>query len=170
MFDTTDVLKFLLSFFLIFPFVTLIHLSGHVFFVAIFGGNEKKIVIGCGHRLFSFWKIEIRKFYFWNGSCEFKSLKYDNRFTNIFIYLGGALFNLCSIFLINGLINGGVLENSVFWSQFIYFSFYVLFFSLFPMNFSDGSPSDGKAAVLALNHAHGEKFTDDIHIRKPEVH
>ncbi|WP_232732376.1 hypothetical protein [Bacillus sp. mrc49] len=79
-------MKFLFSFFLIMPIVTLIHLSGHIFFVTIFGGVEKKIVIGCGNKLFSFLNIEVRKYYFWNGACEFKGLKHDNRLTNMLIY------------------------------------------------------------------------------------
>ncbi|WML48131.1 hypothetical protein RCG23_23095 [Neobacillus sp. PS3-34] len=168
MLDIADIIKFFISFFLILPIVTFIHLSGHIFFVSIFGGTERKIIIGCGKKLFSLGKIEVRKYYFWNGSCEFKSLIYDNRISNTLIYLGGSLFNFVGIFVIYSLISFGVLEGSIFWYQFIYFSFYIMFFSLFPMNFSDGSPSDGKAAVLFLKNEHEDKFTDDIQIRKNE--
>lgn len=165
MFGTVDVFKFVISFFLIFPITTFIHLSGHIFFVAVFGGTEKKMIIGCGNKLFSFRRIEIRKFYFWNGACEFKTLKYDNRVTNMFIYIGGALFNLISMIVVNSLVQMGIFKESVFTSQFIYFSFYVLFFSLFPMSFQNGSPSDGKAAVLSLKKQHDDKITDDIQIK-----
>ncbi|GHI00967.1 hypothetical protein [Neobacillus kokaensis] len=168
MFGFADIIKFLISFFVILPIVTLIHLSGHIFFVTLFGGLEKKIVIGCGTKVFSFWNIEIRKYYFWNGACEFKSLRHDNRFTNTLIYLGGSLFNLTSIFLVNALISQGILDTSVFWYQFVYFSFYILFLSLFPMYFSDGSPSDGKAAVLTLKNQHEKKISDDIQFMKME--
>ncbi len=41
-------------------------------------------------------------------------------------------------------------------------------FSLFPMYFSDGSPSDGKAAVLTLKNQHEKKISDDIQFRKIE--
>jgi hypothetical protein len=170
MFVIADIIKFLISFFVILPIVTLIHLSGHVFFVTLFRGLEKKIIIGCGAMVFSFWNIEVRKYYFWNGACEFKSLRHDNRVTNTLIYLGGSLFNLLSIFLVHALISQGVLDKSVFWSQFTYFSFYILFFSLFPMYFSDGSPSDGKAAVLALKNQDEKKISDDIKFRKMEEH
>lgn len=166
MFGASDVLKFLISFFLILPIVTFVHLAGHIFFVTIFGGTKRRIVIGSGTKLFSFWNIEIRKYYFWNGACEFETLKYDNQFTNSLIYLGGSLFNLASIFIVNFLIRQQILEVSVFWYQFIYFSFYILFFSLFPMYFADGSPSDGKAVILALKNENKDKITDDIQIRK----
>ncbi|NHM33989.1 hypothetical protein [Neobacillus terrae] len=165
MFKIVDIIQFLISFFLIFPMVNFIHLCGHIFFATIFGGIEKKIVIGCGNKLFSIWRIELRKYYFWNGSCEFSSLKYDNRWTNTFIYLGGAIFNLLSMFFVNTLIYQGILNFSVFWKQFIYFSFYVLFFSIFPMSFSDGSPSDGKAVVLSVKKQHKDKITGDIQIK-----
>ncbi|WP_199478362.1 hypothetical protein [Peribacillus saganii] len=166
MFGISDVFKFLISFFIIFPIVTFIHLSGHIFFVTIFGGTQKKIVIGCGNKLFSFFQVEVRKYYFWNGACEFKSIKYDNRITNTLIYLGGALFNVTSIFLINGLVFLGMMNKSVIVYQFIYFSFYVLFFSLFPMHFADGTPSDGKAAILSLKNHYNDKITGDITLRK----
>ena len=169
MFEFADIVKFLLSFFVILPIVTLIHLGGHVFFVTLFGASEKKIVIGCGKKVLSFWNIEVRKYYFWNGACEFKSLRHDNRLTNTFIYLGGALFNLAGIFVVHALISQGILVKSVFWYQFIYFSFYMFFFSLFPMYFSDGSPSDGKAAVLTLKNQHEKKISDDIQFMKMEV-
>ena len=61
MFGFAYIIKFLISFFVILPIVTLIHLSGHVFFVMLFGGSEKKIIIGCGPIVFSFWNIEVRK-------------------------------------------------------------------------------------------------------------
>jgi hypothetical protein len=168
MFGFADIIKFLISFFVILPIVTLIHLSGHVFLVTLFRGSEKKIIIGCGPMVYSFWNIEVRKYYFWNGACEFKSLRHDNRVTNTLIYLGGSLFNLISIFLVHALISQGILDTSIFWSQFTYFSFYILFFSLFPMYFSDGSPSDGKAAVLALKNQDEKKISDDIQFRKME--
>ncbi|WP_180960365.1 hypothetical protein [Neobacillus cucumis] len=168
MFGFADVIKFLISFFVILPIVTLIHLCGHIFFVTLFGGSEKKIAIGCGTMVFSFWNIEVRRYYFWNGACEFKTLKHDNRVTNTFIYLGGSLFNLAGIFLVHALISQGILVKSVFWYQFIYFSFYMLFFSLFPMYFSDGSPSDGKAALLTLKNQHEKKISDDILFLKIE--
>lgn len=168
MFGLTDIVKFLFSFFLIMPIITLIHLSGHIFFVSIFGGTEKKIYIGCGKKLFSFLTVEVRKYYFWNGSCEFKNLKHDNRFTNMMIYIGGSLFNLISMLLVYSLIYQDIIEGSVVWYQFIYFSFYIMFFSLFPMYFADGSPSDGKAAGLALKNQLEEKVTDDLFVKKQD--
>lgn len=166
MFGLSDIIKFLFSFFLILPVVTLIHLGGHLFFVTLFGGTEKKILIGCGDKLFSFFNVEIRKYYFWNGHCEFKGLKYDNKFTNMLIYLGGAIFNLISMLVIYSLVYQDILERSVIWYQFIYFSFYIMFFSLFPMYFSDGSPSDGKAAELTLKNKLKDKVTDDVVVKK----
>jgi hypothetical protein len=43
-----------------------------------------------------------------------------------------------------------------------------MFFSLFPMYFSDGSPSDGKAAELALRNKLEDRVTDDIFVKKME--
>ncbi|OIK11697.1 hypothetical protein [Bacillus sp. MUM 13] len=163
-----DIIKFLVSFFLIFPIVTMIHLMGHLFFVTIFGGSKKRLIIGSGNLLFSFGKVEIRKYYFWNGACKFHQLKFDNRFTNTLIYLGGSIFNFAGMYTVSSLKYAHILDSSVIMDQFIYFSFYVLFFSLFPMYFNDGSPSDGKAAILALKKKHDDKYTGDILITQIE--
>jgi hypothetical protein len=144
-FGFDDFIKFMQAFFIVLPIVTLIHVAGHVFFAGIFGGKGLKVIIGCGKNLFSFKYLEVKRFYFWYSGCEFQSLKYENKISLSFIYLGGTLFNLISIFLINYLIGSGVLEASLLWYQFIYFSFYFVFFALFPMDFPDGNPSDGKA-------------------------
>ncbi|WP_340372327.1 hypothetical protein [Peribacillus sp. FSL E2-0218] len=88
--------------------------------------------------------------------------------TNMLIYLGGSIFNLVSMLTVYSLVYQNILESSVIWYQFIYFSFYIMFFSLFPMYFSDGSPSDGKAAELALRNKLEDKVTDDIFVKKIE--
>lgn len=162
MFGFNDFWKFFLAFFFIYPVVTIIHLSGHLFFVTIFGGKEKKVVIGHGKRLFSFWKFEIRQFYFWAGGCEFKQIKYNNRVTNTFNFLGGAIFNALSIAVVNILIYMRVLEPSVWWYQFVYFSFISLFWSLFPMYYPSGTPSDGKAVWLLWKNEIKDKSSDDL--------
>jgi hypothetical protein len=58
-----------------------------------------------------------------------------------------------------------IFKESVFTSQFIYFSFLCPVFLVVPMSFQNGSPSDGKAAVLSLKKQHKDKITDDIQIK-----
>ncbi len=166
MFGIYDVWKFLLAFFLILPVVTFIHLIGHIFFVKLFGGKGVRIVIGCGTKLYTLGKIEIRKFYFGSGGCEFSYLKFENRLTHSLIFLGGSLFNLLSLILVNTLVKTKTLEVSMFWDQFIYFSFYFIFFSLFPMDDPAGLPSDGKAAYLLWKKKMKNKATDDCQYNK----
>lgn len=162
MFGFNDFWKFFSAFFLIFPIVTIIHLLGHLFFVTIFGGKEKKIVVGCGKILLSLWKLEIRTFYFWSGGCEFKKLSYNNRFSTTLIFLGGSIFNLGSILLINLLIAGKYIESNAWSYQFQYFSFNTMFFALFPMDFPNGTPSDGRAVWLLWKNRIKNKQSDDL--------
>ncbi|WP_409290156.1 hypothetical protein [Peribacillus sp. SCS-37] len=168
MFGPNDFWKFFSAFFLIFPMVTLIHLSGHIFFVALFGGKDKKIVVGCGKVLFSFWKLEFRTFYFWSGGCEFTSLRWNNQITNSLIFLGGALFNLLSIMVTNFLITSNYMEANVWTYQFQYFSFNTMFFALFPMDFPNGTPSDGRALWLLWKHHQSKYQTDDLIFKAEE--
>lgn len=167
-FGWDDVFKFIISFFVIFPIVTIIHLAGHIFFVTISGGSEKKIILGFGKKLFSFWNIEVRQFYFMNGGCEFVKLRWDTKLSNSLIFLGGSCFNILSILLVNGLIKLDYMEPATFWYQFIYFSFYVVFFSLFPVHYADGRPSDGKAFLLGLKRIPSDKLTDDLSLKNKE--
>lgn len=162
MFGWDEVIKLIIASFIIFPLVSFIHLAGHIFFIGICGGREKKIVIGCGKTLFSIWKIEVKKYYFMSGGCEFCDLRWDTKLSTSLIYLGGALFNLLSILLVNSLIKTDFFEVSMFWYTFVYYSFYVIFFSLLPITYSDGSPSDGKALWLSLRNQQQDKYTDDL--------
>lgn len=145
MFGFDDFMKFIQAFFVVFPVVTLVHLLGHIFFAAIFGGKGIRIVIGSGNLLFSLRFLEVRQFYFWYGGCEYTSLKHSNKVTKSLILLGGSIFNVASIFLVNFLIRIDILQASMLWYQFVYFSFYYVFFALLPMDMSDGTLSDGKA-------------------------
>ncbi|PLT27482.1 hypothetical protein [Peribacillus deserti] len=168
MFGFNDFLKFFSAFFVIFPIVTVIHLCGHLFFVTIYGGREKKIVVGCGRTLFSLWKVEIRTFYFWSGGCEFKKLGCNTRMSNTLIFLGGSIFNLASILLVNLFIFLKYMEPSVWSYQFQYFSFNTMFFALFPMDFPNGTPSDGKAVWLLWKNRIEDKHSDDLIFRDIE--
>lgn len=146
MFGFNDIWKFFFSFFLLLPIVTLIHEMGHYFFARLFGGNME-INIGSGKSLLRVGPIRLNRIYFWDGWCQYEALRHENKFTNIMVYAGGALFNLASILIVNGLIYAGVFETSIFTYQFAYFSFYFIFFSLFPIDHPNGYPSDGKAIV-----------------------
>ncbi|UII57817.1 hypothetical protein LS684_03050 [Cytobacillus spongiae] len=160
-----DFIKFLQGFFIVFPIVTFVHLMGHTFFVFLFGGKGIRIFIGCGDKLWGTRGLELRKFYFWYGGCEFKSLRVNHRISHSLIFIGGSLFNLISIFVVNKLVEVQVLEDSMLWYQFIYFSFYFIFFALFPMDLPDGYPSDGKAIYSIWSSKVKEVSSEDCHWR-----
>lgn len=157
LFGFNDLWKFFLSFFLVLPMVTIIHEMGHYFFARLFGG--KVIVhIGTGNVLFDLGSIRIRKLYFYDGWCEYISLgKKATKLEKVFVYLGGSIFNILSILLLNALMFNGVLAPSIFFYQFTYFSFYFIFFSLFPINHLNGSPSDGMAALNIITNKRFDK-------------
>jgi membrane-associated protease RseP (regulator of RpoE activity) len=157
MFGFNDLWKFFISFFLVLPTVTILHELGHFFFAKLFGG--KVIVhIGTGNVLFKIGSLRIRKLYFYDGWCEYITV--SNRTGKIekaLVYLGGSLFNIASILILNGLIMKGMLEPNILIYQFTYFSFYYVFFSLFPINHLNGCPSDGMAALNVLTNKKFDK-------------
>lgn len=144
MFGFNDIWKFFFSFFLVMPLVTIIHQMGHMLFAKIFGG-QVNMHIGSGKVLAKMGPLHIRRLYFYDGWCEYITLaEKDKRWQLILVYLGGSIFNLASILILNGLILMNELEPGIFLYQFVYFSFYFLFFSLFPIWHGE-NPSDGMA-------------------------
>jgi Zn-dependent protease len=137
--------------------VTVIHELGHYFFAKLFGG--KVIVhIGTGNILFNLGSVRIRKLYFYDGWCEYISLsRKSSKMDKVLVYLGGSLFNIASILILNGLIIKGILVPNIFIYQFTYFSFYFIFFSLFPINHLNGCPSDGMAAINVITNKKFDK-------------
>lgn len=144
MFSWGDLDKFVVSFFVILPIVTLIHQFGHFFFAKLFGGTLD-MEIGTGKKLFRIGKLQFNRVYFYDAWCQFSDLKYSNKFTRTLVYGGGSFFNLASILIVNGLIRADLLEASILTYQFAYFSFYYVFFSMYPIYYSNGHPSDGRA-------------------------
>lgn len=160
MFGFAEIAKFLFSFFLVLPAVTLLHELGHYVMARIFGGKVR-VHVGTGNVLMKLGPLRIRKLYFYDGWCEYVSLREDHKLSKILVYLGGALFNLAAILIINFLVFRGVFEANLYFYQFMYFSFYYVFFSLMPMEQANGCPSDGLAALNTLKGINFEKHPAD---------
>lgn len=147
MFGINDLPKFFLAFFLVLPVISFVHESGHVFFAWLMGGKNIKVTVGSGSVLFRVGMLEVRKYYFWYGLCTFDNLKRNQRFANILIFLGGALFNAVAALVVIYLIENNTLEPGIVTYQFTYFSLYYIFFALLPMPYPDGNDSDGKVIL-----------------------
>ncbi|ASB67474.1 putative membrane protein YwmF [Bacillus velezensis] len=127
MFGFNDMIKFFVSFLIILPMVSVIHVSGHSFMAMLFGGKAS-LDIGMGKRLLKVGPIQVRRIYFIDSFCKFGELRIDNRLTSALVYSGGCLFNLASIFLINLLIIKDVLEPNLFFTNLSIFQ--LIMFSL----------------------------------------
>src|SRR5690606_13524717 len=73
-----------------------------------------------------------------------------NKFANILIFFGGALFNFLGTLGVILLVENEFLEAGMLTYQFTYFSLYYIFFALFPMPYPDGTYSDGKMILDLL--------------------
>jgi len=150
-FGLDDIPRFLFSFLLIVPIVSIIHQSGHSFMALLFGG-QVNFTIGKGKTIFKWKKIKLKSIYFLDSVCVYEKLKYDNRFSHACVYAGGSLANLASIFIVNSLIESSFFTANLFFYQFVYFSVYYTVFSLLPVRFSENSSSDGQAIFDVLRH------------------
>ncbi|WP_226577092.1 M50 family metallopeptidase [Halobacillus litoralis] len=158
MFTMNDIPMFILNFFLILPLVTLVHEAGHVVAARLFGGKIH-FCIGTGKMMFQLGSFEVRRMYFMEGWCQYKDLRYNKTWAHVSIYLAGSLFNLLVILTLNLLISHKVIPVDLFFYQYSYFSFYFIFFSLFPYRNGDGKPSDGMAIYDVIRHG---KTSDPI--------
>ncbi len=164
MFGIQDIPKFFLAFFLVLPVISFVHEAGHVFFAWLMGGKNIKVTIGSGKVLFKVGMLEVRKYYFWYGLCTFDNLKRRERFANILIFSGGALFNAIAAVVVISMIENKVLEPGIITYQFTYFSLYYIFFALLPMPYPDGHYSDGKIILdLIRGKKHLQEKTYRIH-------
>ncbi|MCD2488747.1 hypothetical protein LRN11_10215, partial [Bacillus licheniformis] len=81
MFGLQDIVKFLWSFLIVFPAVSVLHVLGHSAMAVLFGGKSS-LEIGMGKKLLKIGPVQIRSVYFMDSFCKYGDLKYDNRFTN----------------------------------------------------------------------------------------
>ncbi|PPA70690.1 hypothetical protein [Jeotgalibacillus proteolyticus] len=151
MFQTDDLWTFLWSFLIVFPTVSFVHQLGHSFFAVLFGGNAS-FSLGRGRKLFCIGPISVHRIYFLDSFCKYSPLKWNNRFTHTVVHLGGVIFNVGSILLINSLITVDLLDPHVFFYQYAYFSVYFAAFSLLPVSFGDNRYSDGMAVYRILRY------------------
>ena len=149
MFEWSDFITAFWAFFVLLPLVALIHQLGHYLMARLFGGRSE-IILGRGKLLFKLGTIKINRFYFLDSYCHYKSLKINNRWSNILVHAGGILLNLLSIILVNLSIIIGWLPETQFFYQFGYFTIYYMFFSLFPIQYSEKHASDGKQIINIL--------------------
>jgi hypothetical protein len=150
MFGLSDIPKFILAFFLVLPIISILHEAGHVFFAWLMGGKNIKVSIGTGKPVLKLGILEVRQYYFWYGLCTFDNIERKEKFANILIFLGGALFNLFGIIGVSLLVENEVLDTGMITYQFTYFSLYYIFFALLPMPYPDGNYSDGKIILDLL--------------------
>lgn len=150
MFELQDLPKFFLAFFLVMPVISILHESGHVFFAWLMGGKRIRVTVGTGKPMFRLGILEVRKYYFWYGLCTFENIERKEKFSNILIFSGGALFNLLGTIAVMLLVKEKFLDPGMLTYQFTYFSLYYIFFALLPMPYPDGNLSDGKIILDLL--------------------
>lgn len=130
----------------IFPFVALIHETGHAFFLTLFGGKINEFSIGNGKVLWKKNKFNIRNAYFAGGRVVPNNIELMNTPQKSFFFLGGVIFNLISALILD-MITGyefGVFRHYL--DSFIFVSYLNVFINLIPLTTIVGD-TDGKKLV-----------------------
>ena len=158
MFGISDFISFLLALLLIYPFVTVVHESGHAFFAWVFGG-EFNFSLGRGKTVLHIGPFSIHRMYFLDAFCEYEKLKWSNRLTHFLVHAGGVIFNLGSVLVLNLLIFLGIIEPHQIFVRYSYFSVWLATFSLVPVDYGNGNYSDGLSIYRVLRKKEWPKLT-----------
>ncbi|RLL46960.1 hypothetical protein D8M04_07120 [Oceanobacillus piezotolerans] len=144
MFGLTDLVRLIISIFIILPVVSLVRELGYWIAGKLFGAKETSITLGTGPPLFKFWIFNVNRVYFLYGHCTYDSLKKDTKLVYILVYAAPILSNLVVALTINALLANDLLSHETFWNQFIFYAFYFILFDAIPMYYQNGQPSNGQ--------------------------
>ena len=146
-------MDFFFNFFIIalfiFPFIALIHESGHAFFLKLFGGKINEFTIGMGDIAWKKNRFVLRKAYFAGGWIIPGNLEVLSKYQKIVYFSGGVIFNLLSALVLD-LLTGyefGTFRN--YMDSFIFVSCLNVLINLIPFVSINGL-SDGKQIMGVL--------------------
>ncbi|MBO0589532.1 site-2 protease family protein [Sporosarcina sp. E16_8] len=128
------------------PIITLIHESGHAFFLKIFGAKVSEFTIGNGDIFWSKNNFFIKKAFFFGGRVGSKNLKILSKNQKTFFYLGGVFFNFLSALVLHILTGYEFLVFRNYVDSFIFVSYLTIVINLIPLNTIVGA-TDGKQLV-----------------------
>ncbi|MDN5710522.1 MAG: site-2 protease family protein [Planococcus sp. (in: firmicutes)] len=127
----------------IFPFIALIHETGHAFFLKLSGGEVAEFSIGNGEVLWKYKRFYIRTAYFAGGRVVPKSIDVLSKFQRILFYLGGVLFNFASALILDLATGYELFIFRDYLDSFIFVSYLNVLVNLIPVSTIVGN-SDGK--------------------------
>ncbi len=134
----------------IFPFIALIHESGHAFFIKLFGGKIREFAIGNGETLWKVNAFTIKKAYFVGGRVVSENEEVFSKKQKLFFFLGGVIFNFLSALILD------LFTGYEFWvfrnylDSFIFVSYINVVINLVPLTTIIGK-TDGKRIVELYN-------------------
>ncbi|MDQ0208802.1 hypothetical protein [Alkalicoccobacillus murimartini] len=170
MFGLYDLFRLIVSALIILPITTIIRESGYYFAVTILGAKEKKLIVGSGPILFTLPTIEVRRYFFMYSWMEYEELNPSNRFWHGLIYASPIISPLVVGLLINSLLATDILESNMFWSTFLFYIFYYVFFDLIPVYLPDGQPTNGRAIFDLIWHGQRSDYMkEDYKKDKPST-
>lgn len=162
MFGMKDLFALAVSVFIILPVVTFIRESGYFLISGLFGVKNPRLTVGSGPRLFTFWILDVRKYYHIYSWFSFDSIKNKSKFAYILIYAGPILINAVVALVINALLaNDFFDETKTFWNRFIFYAFYYVMFDAVPMITLNGKPNNGMVIYELLRYGKRVDYNED---------
>lgn len=139
-------INFIVITLLIFPFIALIHESGHAFFLKLFGGKVKEFSIGNGDVLWRKNVFHIKTAYFAGGRVVAENIGVLSKNQLAAFTFGGVLFNFLSALALHLITGYEFFMFRNYLDSFIFVSYLNVVINLIPLNTIVG-PTDGKQLV-----------------------
>ncbi|GAK14047.1 hypothetical protein [Geomicrobium sp. JCM 19039] len=158
MFNATDWIRLFMAVLIILPLATTIREMGYYLAATLLRSKKKKLIIGSGPVLFTIPTVEVRRYFFMYSWMEYEELTLNSRFWHGFIYASPIITTGVCAIVLNALVLEGVLEENIFWSTFIFYCFYYVFFDIVPVYLPDGQPTNGRAIYDLIRHGERSDF------------
>ena len=170
-------MRSIINFLVILPLIGLIHELGHAFFVKIFGGKVTKIQFGWfGKKICSIGIFEINQGYFLGARITHSDLKLKNKLTVIITLMGGIIFNIVSVVIIDRLafLYNPHYMNSISYDpvciyirEFVKISISVIIVNALPVKFFKRN-TDGRQIYQMLRYGKSRLFDDEVSVAGPK--
>lgn len=144
MFGISELISLVISIFFILPVIVMLREIGYLCAATLLGAKNPRITLGAGPRLFKIGIFDMRRYYHLYSWFSYDSMRWNGKFSHIFLYLSPIMINVCAGVIINALLaNGYLAEYDTFWNRFIFYAFYYVLFDSIPMKTLNGMPNNG---------------------------
>src|SRR5699024_2103517 len=109
MFGISELISLVISIFFILPVIVMLREIGYLFSAKLLGAINLMITLGAVIRLFKICIFDMLRYYHLYICFSYDSMRWNGKFSHIFLYLSPIMINVCAGVIINALLANGYL-------------------------------------------------------------